>query len=66
MVLEYLAGDASKMYMVQFFKILMIQLSTSYTFWLQNCEDVRCKCICPPYKDNPGHIYNKNITQKDW
>ncbi|XP_046493502.1 transmembrane protein 9B isoform X1 [Equus quagga] len=31
----------------------------------QNFEDVRCKCICPPYKDNSGHIYNKNISQKD-
>ncbi|XP_063293941.1 transmembrane protein 9B [Pelobates fuscus] len=31
----------------------------------KNNEDVRCKCICPPYKDKPGHIYNKNITQKD-
>ncbi|KAL6090994.1 hypothetical protein STEG23_007372, partial [Scotinomys teguina] len=30
-----------------------------------NFEDVRCKCICPPYKENPGHIYNKNISQKD-
>ncbi|XP_063464448.1 transmembrane protein 9B isoform X2 [Pan paniscus] len=32
----------------------------------QNFEDVRCKCICPPYKENSGHIYNKNISQKDW
>ncbi|XP_051680478.2 transmembrane protein 9B isoform X3 [Oryctolagus cuniculus] len=32
---------------------------------LQNFEDVRCKCICPPYKENSGHIYNKNISQKD-
>uniref|UniRef100_A0A8I5NUQ2 TMEM9 domain family member B n=8 Tax=Simiiformes TaxID=314293 RepID=A0A8I5NUQ2_PAPAN len=31
----------------------------------QNFEDVRCKCICPPYKENSGHIYNKNISQKD-
>uniref|UniRef100_A0A8C8WZC8 TMEM9 domain family member B n=1 Tax=Panthera leo TaxID=9689 RepID=A0A8C8WZC8_PANLE len=36
-----------------------------FPFWLQNFEDVRCKCICPPYKDNSGHIYNKNISQKD-
>uniref|UniRef100_A0A8U7NA81 TMEM9 domain family member B n=4 Tax=Passeriformes TaxID=9126 RepID=A0A8U7NA81_CORMO len=34
--------------------------------WLhQNSEDVRCKCICPPYKDHSGHIYNKNVSQKD-
>ncbi|XP_015197884.2 proton-transporting V-type ATPase complex assembly regulator TMEM9 isoform X1 [Lepisosteus oculatus] len=28
-------------------------------------EDVRCKCICPPYRDISGHIYNKNVSQKD-
>uniref|UniRef100_A0A8D0N5T4 TMEM9 domain family member B n=1 Tax=Sus scrofa TaxID=9823 RepID=A0A8D0N5T4_PIG len=32
---------------------------------LKNSEDVRCKCICPPYKENSGYIYNKNISQKD-
>ncbi|KFV50925.1 Transmembrane protein 9B, partial [Tyto alba] len=31
----------------------------------QNSEDVRCKCICPPYKDHSGQIYNKNVSQKD-
>ncbi|XP_071975244.1 transmembrane protein 9B [Engystomops pustulosus] len=31
----------------------------------KNSEDVRCKCICPPYKDKPGSIYNRNVTQKD-
>ncbi|XP_027556360.1 transmembrane protein 9B isoform X1 [Neopelma chrysocephalum] len=31
----------------------------------KNSEDVRCKCICPPYKDHSGHIYNKNVSQKD-
>ncbi|NWQ75710.1 TMM9B protein, partial [Columbina picui] len=30
-----------------------------------NSEDARCKCICPPYKDHLGKIYNKNISQKD-
>lgn len=28
-------------------------------------DDVRCKCICPPYRDIHGNIYNKNVTQKD-
>ncbi|XP_029429646.1 transmembrane protein 9 [Rhinatrema bivittatum] len=29
-------------------------------------EDVRCKCICPPYRNISGQIYNnKNVTQKD-
>uniref|UniRef100_A0A2K6C8C8 TMEM9 domain family member B n=1 Tax=Macaca nemestrina TaxID=9545 RepID=A0A2K6C8C8_MACNE len=31
----------------------------------KNFEDVRCKYICPPYKENSGHIYNKNIFQKE-
>ncbi|KAM8940006.1 transmembrane protein 9B [Pelodytes ibericus] len=31
----------------------------------KSSEDVRCKCICPPYKDKPGNIFNKNVTQKD-
>uniref|UniRef100_A0A3Q3ESE2 Transmembrane protein 9 n=1 Tax=Labrus bergylta TaxID=56723 RepID=A0A3Q3ESE2_9LABR len=25
-----------------------------------NFEDVRCKCICPPYRNITGHIYNRN------
>ncbi|KAM9785534.1 proton-transporting V-type ATPase complex assembly regulator TMEM9 [Neosynchiropus ocellatus] len=31
----------------------------------KNFEDVRCKCICPPYRNISGHIYNQNVTQKD-
>ncbi|XP_067850060.1 transmembrane protein 9B isoform X2 [Heptranchias perlo] len=31
----------------------------------ENFGDIRCTCICPPYKDNAGHIYNKNVSQKD-
>ncbi|XP_066894762.1 transmembrane protein 9B isoform X4 [Kogia breviceps] len=42
--------------------LLLVQLSDA----AKNSEDVRCKCICPPYKDNSGRIYNKNISQKDW
>ncbi|ELV13376.1 Transmembrane protein 9B [Tupaia chinensis] len=41
--------------------LLLVQLSDA----AKSFEDVRCKCICPPYKDNNGHIYNKNISQKD-
>ncbi|XP_037378532.1 transmembrane protein 9B [Talpa occidentalis] len=41
--------------------LLLAQLSDA----AKNFEDVRCKCICPPYKENSGHIYNKNISQKD-
>ena len=32
----------------------------------QNFEDVRCKCICPPYRNISGNIYNRNVSQKDW
>ncbi|NWH40122.1 TMEM9 protein, partial [Chloropsis hardwickii] len=31
----------------------------------KSSEDVRCKCICPPYRNISGHIYNKNVSQKD-
>ncbi|XP_024612734.1 transmembrane protein 9B isoform X1 [Neophocaena asiaeorientalis asiaeorientalis] len=41
--------------------LLLVHLSDA----AKNSEDVRCKCICPPYKDNSGRIYNKNISQKD-
>lgn len=33
---------------------------------LQNSEDIRCKCICPPYKDVEGQIYKQNVSLKDW
>lgn len=33
---------------------------------LQNAEDVRCKCICPPYREVKGKIYKNNVTLKDW
>ncbi|ELR46452.1 Transmembrane protein 9 [Bos mutus] len=32
---------------------------------LQSSEDIRCKCICPPYRNISGHIYNQNVSQKD-
>ncbi|XP_028372781.1 transmembrane protein 9B isoform X1 [Phyllostomus discolor] len=41
--------------------LLLVQMSDA----AKNSGDVRCKCICPPYKDIPGHIYNRNISQKD-
>lgn len=31
----------------------------------KNSEDVRCKCICPPYKENSGEIFSQNVSQKD-
>lgn len=33
---------------------------------LQNSEDIRCKCICPPYRDIEGQIYKQNVSLKDW
>ncbi|XP_063153442.1 proton-transporting V-type ATPase complex assembly regulator TMEM9 [Candoia aspera] len=27
--------------------------------------DIRCKCICPPYRNISGHIYKNNVLQKD-
>ncbi|KAK9410021.1 transmembrane protein 9B [Crotalus adamanteus] len=30
-----------------------------------NFLDIRCKCICPPYKDHGGKYLSKNISQKD-
>ncbi|RXM27169.1 Transmembrane protein 9B [Acipenser ruthenus] len=32
---------------------------------LKNAKDIRCTCICPPYKELAGQIYNKNVSQKD-
>ncbi|XP_029012372.1 transmembrane protein 9 [Betta splendens] len=31
----------------------------------KNFEDVRCKCICPPYRNISGNTYNRNVSQKD-
>lgn len=31
----------------------------------KSSEDIRCKCICPPYRNLSGHIYNQNVSQKD-
>uniref|UniRef100_A0A8C5XZD7 Transmembrane protein 9 n=2 Tax=Microcebus murinus TaxID=30608 RepID=A0A8C5XZD7_MICMU len=31
----------------------------------KSSEDIRCKCICPPYRNINGHIYNQNVSQKD-
>lgn len=58
----------SRVCVCRFFRMLTTSYKQAlmFSFLLQNFEDVRCKCICPPYKENPGHIYNKNISQKDW
>lgn len=37
----------------------------SFTHATKSFEDVRCKCICPPYRNITGHIYNRNVSQKD-
>lgn len=35
-------------------------------YLVQNSEDIRCKCICPPYRDVEGQIYKQNVSLKDW
>ncbi|XP_028652871.1 transmembrane protein 9 isoform X1 [Erpetoichthys calabaricus] len=56
--------------------MLKVHCSLMLTTWMmmswapqmtisKSFEDVRCKCICPPYRDISGHIYNKNVSQKD-
>lgn len=60
-------GCLTKCVSCSFLKILIDNSQQSYTkflFWLQNSEDVRCKCICPPYKDNSGYIYNRTYPKK--
>ncbi|XP_008403478.1 transmembrane protein 9B [Poecilia reticulata] len=31
----------------------------------KNSEDIRCKCICPPYREVEGQIYKQNVSLKD-
>uniref|UniRef100_A0A8C6LBA8 Transmembrane protein 9 n=4 Tax=Nothobranchius TaxID=28779 RepID=A0A8C6LBA8_NOTFU len=45
--------------------VTVLLLETAVPVQAKNFEDVRCKCICPPYRNISGHIYNKNVTQKD-
>ncbi|XP_077142750.1 transmembrane protein 9B [Ranitomeya variabilis] len=45
--------------------VVILLLATVHGSEEKNSEDVRCKCICPPYKDKPGNIFNRNVTQKD-
>ncbi|XP_055023456.1 proton-transporting V-type ATPase complex assembly regulator TMEM9 [Misgurnus anguillicaudatus] len=44
---------------------LVVLEVTSQAHADKSFEDVRCKCICPPYRNIKGHIYNKNVSQKD-
>uniref|UniRef100_A0A8C4Z6F8 Transmembrane protein 9 n=1 Tax=Gadus morhua TaxID=8049 RepID=A0A8C4Z6F8_GADMO len=45
--------------------IIIILDAVVFVLHLQNYQDVRCKCICPPYRNFSGNIYNRNVTQKD-
>ncbi|KAF5901497.1 dihydropyridine-sensitive L-type skeletal muscle calcium channel subunit alpha-1-like, partial [Clarias magur] len=45
--------------------LLLIFEEKCFTHADKSIEDVRCKCICPPYRNISGHIYNRNATQKD-
>ncbi|XP_053101444.1 proton-transporting V-type ATPase complex assembly regulator TMEM9 [Hemicordylus capensis] len=31
----------------------------------KNSEDIRCKCVCPPYRNISGQVYKTNVSQKD-
>uniref|UniRef100_A0A8C5LEG0 Chemokine n=1 Tax=Jaculus jaculus TaxID=51337 RepID=A0A8C5LEG0_JACJA len=31
----------------------------------EDSEDIWCKCICPPYRNFSGHIYNQNVSPKN-
>ncbi|XP_078537110.1 transmembrane protein 9B [Lissotriton helveticus] len=42
--------------------LLLVVLPASES---KNSEDVRCKCICPPYKENIGEVFLLNVSQKD-
>ncbi|XP_016317509.1 proton-transporting V-type ATPase complex assembly regulator TMEM9 isoform X1 [Sinocyclocheilus anshuiensis] len=45
------------------FLVLIDVISLAYAD--KSYEDVRCKCIWPPYRNISGHIYKKNVSQKD-
>ncbi|XP_060913232.1 transmembrane protein 9 [Labrus mixtus] len=45
--------------------VTLCLLDASSLAQAKNFEDVRCKCICPPYRNITGHIYNRNVSQKD-
>ncbi|CAN9516132.1 unnamed protein product [Ophioblennius macclurei] len=44
---------------------LVLLLDAAAFIEAKSFEDVRCKCICPPYRNITGHIYNRNVSQKD-
>ncbi|XP_041074954.1 transmembrane protein 9B-like [Polyodon spathula] len=46
------------------FCVISLILSTQKAH-AKNSNDTRCKCICPPYKELAGQIFNKNVSQKD-
>ncbi|KAK6472861.1 transmembrane protein 9B-like [Huso huso] len=60
------SNDIFRVFFQQLFVLCVITLilSTQKTH-AKNSNDIRCKCICPPYKELAGQIYNKNVSQKD-
>ncbi|XP_048409228.1 transmembrane protein 9 [Stegostoma tigrinum] len=52
--------EGSKVFMMLCLLMLFVLSESS-----KSSEDVRCKCICPPYRNLTGHIYHKNVSQKD-
>lgn len=45
--------------------LCFLLLLSAQTSEAKNSEDIRCKCICPPYKEVDGKIYNQNVSLKD-
>ncbi|XP_046897793.1 transmembrane protein 9B isoform X1 [Hypomesus transpacificus] len=45
--------------------VVCFLLMSTQTTDAKNSEDIRCKCICPPYRDVEGQIYKQNVSLKD-
>lgn len=51
--------------LIQILPLLCFVLVITQTAEAKSSEDIRCKCICPPYKEVQGKIYNQNVSLKD-
>lgn len=51
------------LFLIEAFSVACFVLLSQVT--AKNSEDIRCKCICPPYRDIEGQIYKQNVSLKD-
>ncbi|XP_033972790.1 transmembrane protein 9B [Trematomus bernacchii] len=51
------------MFLIEAFTVACFVLLSQVT--AKNSEDIRCKCICPPYREVKGQIYKQNVSLKD-